>query len=278
MTTPPIPGMPVPREAAGGLLLSRYQNAQQSIATRAALAVVNLWSRYIHPAHFADTWANLNPLIQGVVATHYQASAANASQFYGHARVTAGYPSIHVPGVELRPEELIRVVNSMGAGSFFHFLKETEAPQASDMARDALRGASTRLVLNGGRETIVRAAGADGAAAGWERVIEAGACGFCSMLAGRGGVYSAATAGFRAHDHCHCVGRPVFRGQKSVNAELSRAWGEVTNGTRGAAARTAWDQYWSSHGEHRGTETATGPGAGSASVAAQSVGRSALPD
>jgi hypothetical protein len=277
MTTP-IPGLPVSQETANSLLLSQYQRTQQAIAIRAALAIVNLWTRYIHPLRFADSWKPLNPLLQGVVATHYQASAANAAQYYGHARVTAGYPPIPVSGVTLGSEELRKVVNSMGAGQFFHFLKETEPDQASVMARDALRGASTRLVLNGGRETIVQAAGGDGAALGWERVIEPGACSFCAMLAGRGGVYSAATVGFRAHDHCHCVGRPVFRGQKSVNAELSQAWGEVTKGTRGAAARAAWDTYWSSHGNNRGAETSPGQGTGPTSVPAESVGRSALPD
>lgn len=73
-------------------------------------------------------------------------------------------------------------------------------------ARTLLSGMTTRHVMHGGNDTIVRSAVADPQAAGWSRVVRAGACGFCRMLAGRGGVYrSEKTARFAAHDSCHCA-------------------------------------------------------------------------
>lgn len=278
MTTPAVPGLPVPRAAAGSLLLSRYQQTQQSIAVQAALAIVRLWERYVVPRSFADSWAQLNPLVQGIVSTHYDMTAANAAQYYGHARIMAGYPVLPVPGASLDTAQLSTVINSQGAGQFFHYLKEEDADTAAGMAQDSLRGASTRLVLMGGRDTITRASGMDKVARGWERIIEPGACSFCAMLAGRGGVYTSETVSFRAHDHCHCVARPVFPGQKSVNESLSEAWGRETKGTRGAAARTAWDKYWSSNGRSGRAETATSQGEGIASVPHQRIGRTEIPN
>lgn len=279
MTTPLVPGMPVPSKATAGLLLSRYQSRQQTIAVRAALAIVNLWNRYVVPSQFDETWKGLSPLIQGIIATHYDMTASEAAQYYGASRVVAGFKPYHVPGAELDLDYLARVVNSMGTGQYHHYLKEAEPDAASSMARDGLRGAGTRMVLKGGRETITQTAVNDPIATGWERILTPGACGFCSMLAGRGGVYTEASVGFRAHDHCHCVARPVFEGQKSVNEELSAAWGRETKGYRGKAAVAEWTRYWeSSHGVGPGNEEAA-PSArpGSSTLKQESIGRTEIP-
>ena len=279
MSTPLIPGLPVPPKAASGLLLARYRQRQEAIAVRAAMAIVNLWNRYIAPEQFAESWNALNPLVQGVIATHYDMTAAEAAQYYGAARLVAGFRPAPVPGADLDPEYLARVVGSMGSGMYRHYLKDAEPAQASVMARDGLRGAGTRMVLLGGRETITKAATQDPEATGWERVLTPGSCGFCAMLAGRGGVYTEASVGFRAHDHCRCVARPVFRGQTSINAELSDAWGRETRGFRGKAAVAQWNKYWESqNGNGPGKEEAS-PAArpGTPSVKSEPVGRTAIP-
>lgn len=72
-------------------------------------------------------------------------------------------------------------------------------------------GAVTRFVLEGGRDTIRQTVAADPRAAGWQRVTSGRACGFCSMLASRGGVYKETTVDFHAHDHCGCTAQPVYR-------------------------------------------------------------------
>jgi hypothetical protein len=276
MTTPS--GLPVSRSASGQLLLAKYQSDQQTIAQRVALAIHNLWLQIINPERFDQSWATLNPIANGIVSTHYDMSAATAAQYYANSRVIADFPHIDVPGIRPDEEYINRVVNAMGRGQYYHFAKQEDPAQASTMAQDALRGASTRMTLMGGRDTIVKASAMDPVAMGWERVIEPGACSFCAMLAGRGGVYSEASVYFRAHDHCHCVARPVFRGQKSINTELSAAWGRETKGTRGAAARAAWDKYWSSHGGPETTAVTAEKGTGIASLVNQPVGRAALPN
>lgn len=71
-------------------------------------------------------------------------------------------------------------------------------------------GAASRLVLEGGRETVRRTAIEDPAARGWQRITTGRSCSFCNMLAGRGAVYREASSDFQAHDHCGCTAAPVY--------------------------------------------------------------------
>ena len=73
-----------------------------------------------------------------------------------------------------------------------------------------MTGSMTRHIMAGSRDTIVGNTVADPKATGWERHVRSGACKFCRMLAGRGGVYRKDTVQFKAHDHCHCVAAPSW--------------------------------------------------------------------
>ena len=73
-----------------------------------------------------------------------------------------------------------------------------------------LRGASQRLVLQSGRDTIWSAARRDPVRTGVARVpTGAKTCRWCTMLASRGGVFGSELAaggeGNRYHDDCDCV-------------------------------------------------------------------------
>lgn len=277
MTTP-VPGLPVPAAASGAILLGRYGRNQKLIAARAALAIYNLWMRLIDPAHFSDGWKTLGPMINGIIASHYAVTAADAAEYYANARVVAGYRHMHVPGQEPDMTYIGKVTDAMGPGQFFHFLSGDQTPDvASTMARDGMRGAGTRMVMMGGRDTVTHAAHIDTVATGWERIIEPGACGFCAMLAGRGAVYKESTVDFRAHDHCHCVARAVFHGQESANDDLSSEWGTATAGYRGKAAIREWNKYWEArNGGNQGTAESPEEGSGTAAIAEERVGRTAI--
>jgi hypothetical protein len=79
-----------------------------------------------------------------------------------------------------------------------------------DSALTLVSGGLQRIVSNADRESVVRSSVADPKARGWQRVGSGASCGFCSMLLGRGAVYSEATADFESHDHCNCGAEPVF--------------------------------------------------------------------
>lgn len=89
---------------------------------------------------------------------------------------------------------------------------QTGVPASLAMPRAFVQasGAASRLVLDGGRDTIRATVAADPEAQGWKRVGSGRTCDFCTMLLGRGAVYSEATADFASHDHCACSAEPVY--------------------------------------------------------------------
>lgn len=88
------------------------------------------------------------------------------------------------------------------------------AAEANDFPsfRSLIEGGMQRRIANFSRTTITGSSIADPRTRGWQRV-GSGECAFCSMLIGRGAVYSEAAADFASHDHCHCSAVPVFSGE-----------------------------------------------------------------
>src|SRR5215469_4084762 len=173
MTTPVLP---VAAAQAGVMLFTRYQNNQMLIGQRVSSAIIGFWNQYVDPTQFSNSWRILQPLVSGIVDTHHQMSAADASNYYGLSRAVAGFYGATVPGVRIDSDYLNHVVNVMGNGQFYHHLKTNDELDASWLARDALAGASLRLVMNGGRDTVTRASVGDEVASGWERIVEAEPC------------------------------------------------------------------------------------------------------
>ncbi|MEU3690540.1 hypothetical protein [Streptomyces narbonensis] len=78
-----------------------------------------------------------------------------------------------------------------------------------------VQGEAQKAVSDGGREAIVGATQLDPRALRWMRVPEAGACGFCVMVASRGAVYASANSaggikGGEFHPNCRCEVVPIF--------------------------------------------------------------------
>lgn len=74
-----------------------------------------------------------------------------------------------------------------------------------------IEGGTQRRIANFARQTVMQSSIADPRARGWQRVGSGSSCSFCSMLLGRGAVYSEATADFQAHDHDDCAAAPSWR-------------------------------------------------------------------
>ena len=71
-------------------------------------------------------------------------------------------------------------------------------------------GGAQRRIANFSRLTVMQSSIRDPKAAGWMRVGDGHSCEFCSMLLGRGAVYTEASADFPAHDHCGCSAEPEW--------------------------------------------------------------------
>lgn len=88
------------------------------------------------------------------------------------------------------------------------------ASEATDLdtLQTLVLGGMQRRIANFSRATVTGSSIADPKATGWQRV-GSGECAFCSMLIGRGAVYSEASADFASHDHCNCSAAPAFDGE-----------------------------------------------------------------
>ncbi|MDH6224354.1 hypothetical protein M2169_001324 [Streptomyces sp. MJP52] len=96
-----------------------------------------------------------------------------------------------------------------------------------DAAEVRAEQVAQKLVADTGRGTVREAVRQDRQAVAWARSAARGACSFCKMLAIRGAVYEQDTAGFRAHDGCHCGVLPVFRGQRFELSDHAREWERI---------------------------------------------------
>jgi hypothetical protein len=151
------------------------------------------------------------------------------------------------------PQLIDGTEDSTGVGAFLHAIKTGQTVErARNNAGVRLSGATSKLVLDVGRQTVQQAVLDDFEALGWARVTDAKPCAFCALLASRGPVYkSERTAAFQAHNHCACMPAAVFSHDEAWlgNAEeLQQQWYQATQGHSGKAAIRAWRQYWDSKG------------------------------
>lgn len=131
--------------------------------------------------------------------------------------------------VDVRPDEA-RVEQALavtGPVAFKTNMARTGSNEAALRAmRTRLTGTVRRMALAGGRETTIATIYEARQIVGYQRIARAGACDFCSMLAGRGAVFLSrerATevgrtgrirgnrrVGESYHDSCGCVAEPIY--------------------------------------------------------------------
>jgi hypothetical protein len=125
---------------------------------------------------------------------------------------------------------------------------ETEE-RAARKGLTVVSGTASRLVLNGGRETILELIKTDPVINRYIRVTDEDPCAFCAMLAGRGPVYlTEESAGFLPHDHCACTPEPVANSNGAWPGDAAyyrRLWRDNIEGQySGQAAINAWRRLY----------------------------------
>lgn len=80
-----------------------------------------------------------------------------------------------------------------------------------DAAIGRLTGGLQQKIADAARDVVTDSSIEDPDARGWQRETSGG-CEFCEMLAGRGAVFSEASADFAAHNNCECYAVPAFAG------------------------------------------------------------------
>lgn len=107
-------------------------------------------------------------------------------------------------------------------------------------------GLADEMVRNGDRDVITNTIRHGRGLVAYRRRLAGKSCGFCSMIASRGAVYTAETSTFRTHPHCRCWAEPVYRHEPEPPEvqRLARQWRRVTAGKHGQDAQRAWRHHW----------------------------------
>ena len=158
------------------------------------------------------TWPAFEEAALLLVQSHARTSAGLASAFYRMVRESKGASGLYAPQLVIPSTDAV-VAGLQIVGPYNAAKQLSLGKLPAEVAKNTLvnlSGETTRHVLNAGRKTIVETTKQDPKARGWRRETSGDACSFCTMLADRGGVYSADTADFEAHRHCGCVAVPAF--------------------------------------------------------------------
>ena len=201
-------------------LVRAYQLDQRRVSRGLLAELLRLWRAVVRLDDLAS-FIQFAELAAALVGRRRDESAAIAARFYElfrqsqvPAAAVAVSPFVPVAAAPLAEDAVAGELRGAVLAGFVGGRRAGFAPgKAADNALVKAAGTATRLALDGGRETLLQAVGADDRALGWLRLTSADPCHFCLTLASRGPEYKTReTAGFQAHDHCSCVPMPVFEG------------------------------------------------------------------
>jgi hypothetical protein len=256
-----------------GLQLTSAQRAAQiALRARSLSGLLALW-RVVDVTNLADTIDVFTQAAVILALNGSDESAAAAGRYYELFRRAEGVPGA-APGFrigrlpqqmvasELRGAALNGIINARRGGM------SLAAAKSNGLVRVA--GAFTKLILAGGRMTILGNVNRDRQALGWQRVTSGDPCPFCRMLAGKGAVYKTErAASFEPHDHCACTAEPFYRGdtpsrqnlQYEYEFDAAQSWARENGTMSSGTSNNELNNYrrWLSAGSPE-------PGSGTATV------------
>lgn len=219
---------------AEGATLTR-QHRQRQLALRAAVIrdLTLLW-----PLWTLDDFDSFDRFVAAAVPlirARHRDAAGIAANYFRAFRTVEGIDGEVTPQIAERPP-VEKVAVSMRATGLTATAKALQAGKSPQAARHngfvRMSGAATRHTLTGAHDTIIRSAGTDRRARGWQRITSGSPCAFCAMIASRGPVFSSDGGSFNAHDHCGCTAEPVYEGSSMPgrNRRFQQLWDEATSG------------------------------------------------
>lgn len=243
-------------------LAAEQQATQRSLAQLLFADLAAAW-RVLDVARLRLSLPNYINAVTALAQQYGQASALLAADYYEATRELAGVTQpFTVPFADPPPPEKVDASLRWATRGLWTRQLQPGAPapekppertsaELRANVQNLVEAVSGKLMMDTGRDTIMRAILADTQAVAWARVTHSDACAFCRLLAARGSVFKADTVGFPAHDSCACTARPVYRGQKYKPSadvrEWQRIYAESTKGLSGKAARTAFRKAIEAH-------------------------------
>lgn len=211
----------------------RHRAAQRGV-TRLLIRDMRKLRRLIIPSRLQSSVPDWIEAVRALVGEYGNASASLAADYYDAQRVAARVTgTFSVPLLDPPPDG--QVDNSLRWATKDLWPRDPEGPATTEAQKAPLEtrleqaekkaeAVAQKLVTDQGRGTVQNAVQRDRQAVGWARSAALGACAFCRMLSIRGMVYKQDTVGFRAHDGCHCMAIPVWRGQRFVLSDKAKEW------------------------------------------------------
>lgn len=176
-----------------------------------------------------------------IVSAYTPASAALGLDWYDELRDAAKVPSQFRPlAVTPLREEYLATTVAWATEALRGADTAEDVEREIDAAMELLMPRLEREIAAAMRETVVDNTDRDPDAVGWQRYARPGACKFCTMLVGRGAVFTESTARFAAHRNCHCVAGPSWDPDAPRASVIQY---RASQSTRTAAQREALREY-----------------------------------
>lgn len=211
----------------GAQLTEAHRLAQTRLGAQSVVTVARMWD-LLDGQDLDGSFDRWLAAVTPVVSAQRTISTQLASQYLSLFRaVEAGgaAPSlVYAPALDQSFSTSMLVTGPVAAKQAIS--RGVPLDVAMGTAQGRAAASAMRHVLNGGRETLLSSIDADRQALGWARVTSGAPCGFCAMLASRGGVYRDATVDFQAHDHCSCTVEPIYRSESRLPVQSQR-WADL---------------------------------------------------
>lgn len=209
----------------GRRLTEQHRILQRRLAALTVAQMRQLW-RLLDPENLPASSEDWLTATVAMIERNHAASAALSARYFVQFRQT----EVRDGAFQLPPAPILNREQATTSLTVTGISRVAEGKTAVDTAA----AAAVRLVLNGGRGTLVDAVEADPVALGWIRVTDGDPCAFCALLASRGPTFkSRGSAGFQAHDSCACTAEPVYDRNTEWpgrNREWADLYSEVAQG------------------------------------------------
>jgi hypothetical protein len=179
------------------------RRAVNDLSTLAAGDLRALWRQVSTADEARDALSDVLPLL---VNTYGSAAATVAADWYDDLRDELNISQRFFAITADFDDQGADVLARWGVSPLF------DAEPDWERTRTLIEGGLQRRIANAARETVRISSLEDPQAQGWQRA-GGGGCAFCTMLIGRGAVYSEHSADFASHDHCRCHAVPAFKGR-----------------------------------------------------------------
>lgn len=210
-------------------LTQAHQRAQLALRADVMADLTRMWTMF-YTGDLDETFRKFASAAEILIRQRHAQSAGLAAAYFERFRAAEGAAGLVAPRVAQAPsaelvEQTLRAAGLSGVKAATRAGKPPAAAGRNGLVK--VLGTAARVVLTGGRSTLVESVRADKSARGWQRVTSGSPCPFCAMVASRGPVFKTdRSARFEAHDHCGCTAEPYYEGSRTLatNARLAEQW------------------------------------------------------